>query len=62
MAFSGIRLIGYNNKNGKDYHPRYKNVHEGASYLKAVEFIPRTADDLVFAPWDVVDAHFQLVD
>jgi len=39
----------------------YKNVHVDTSDLEAVDLIQRTEDDLIVAPWDVIDAHFRLV-
>ena len=39
----------------------YKNVHVDTSELEAIDLIQRTEDDLVVAPWDVIDAHFRLV-
>jgi len=39
----------------------YKNVHVDTAELEAVDLIQRTEDDLIVAPWDVIDAHFRLV-
>lgn len=39
----------------------YKNVHVDTAELEAIDLIQRTEDDLVVAPWDVIDAHFRLV-
>jgi len=39
----------------------YKNVHVDTSDLEAIDLIQRTEDDLIVAPWDVIDAHFRLV-
>jgi len=39
----------------------YKNVHVDTSELEAIDLIQRTEDDLIVAPWDVIDAHFRLV-
>ena len=39
----------------------YKNVHADARALEEVELIQRTEEGLLVAPWDVIDAHVQLV-
>jgi len=39
----------------------YKNVHVDASELEAVDLIQRTDEDLIVAPWDVINAQFRLV-
>jgi predicted transcriptional regulator len=39
----------------------YKNVHVDCAELEAASLIERDADNLLIAPWDVIDAHFSLV-
>jgi len=39
----------------------YKNVHVDCSELERVDLIGRDEDGLLIAPWDVIDAQFQLV-
>ena len=39
----------------------YKNVHVDVKTLEDVGLIVRNEDQLLTAPWDVIDAHFQLV-
>jgi predicted transcriptional regulator len=39
----------------------YKNVHADAGALEEVDLIHRTEEGLLFAPWDVIDAHVRLV-
>lgn len=39
----------------------YKNVHVDAAALESVELIQRDSNGLLFAPWDVIDAHVRLV-
>ena len=39
----------------------YKKVHVDASALEAVDLIQRDSDGLLFAPWDVIDAHVRLI-
>lgn len=39
----------------------YKNVHTDVNTLENVGLIERTEDDMLAAPWDVIDAHVQLV-
>lgn len=39
----------------------YKNVHADAAALEDVDLIQRTEDNLLVAPWDVIDAHVRLV-
>lgn len=39
----------------------YKNVHTDTKALEEVGLIGRTAEDSLQAPWDVIDAHVQLV-
>ncbi len=39
----------------------YKNVHVDARGLEEVGLINRTEGGLLFAPWDVIDAHVRLV-
>jgi len=39
----------------------YKNVHVDVAALEAVDLIQRDDDELVFAPWDVIDAQLRLV-
>lgn len=39
----------------------YKNVHTDASALEEVGLISRTVEGTLQAPWDVIDAHVQLV-
>ena len=39
----------------------YKNVHTDVSELIDVDLIQQDDDDLLFAPFDVIDAHVRLV-
>ena len=39
----------------------YKNVHTDVSSLEDIQLIIRTEDELIAAPWDVIDTHLQLV-
>jgi predicted transcriptional regulator len=39
----------------------YKNVHTDTAALGNVDLVARTEDGLLFAPWDVIDAHVHLV-
>ena len=39
----------------------YKNVHTEAKALEVVDLIQRTDNNLLIAPWDVIDAHVSLV-
>jgi len=39
----------------------YKNVHADAAALEEVDLIQRAEDNLLVAPWDVIDAHVRLV-
>jgi len=39
----------------------YKNVHTEAKALEAVDLLQRTDNNLLIAPWDVIDAHVSLV-
>jgi predicted transcriptional regulator len=39
----------------------YKNVHTDVSALEEINLIIRTDEDLITAPWDVIDTHLQLV-
>jgi predicted transcriptional regulator len=39
----------------------YKNVYTDAGALEDVDLIARTEEGLLFAPWDVIDAHVRLV-
>ena len=39
----------------------YKNVHVDCSELERVDLIARDEDGLLIAPWDVINAQFQLV-
>jgi predicted transcriptional regulator len=39
----------------------YKNVHVDCTELEAACLIERDSDNLLIAPWDVIDAHFSLV-
>lgn len=39
----------------------YKNVHADVSALEDVELIQRNEENLLVAPWDVIDAHVRLV-
>ena len=39
----------------------YKNVHTDAKALEVVGLIERTEDNLLSAPFDVIDAHLSLV-
>ena len=39
----------------------YKNVHVDCSELERVDLIGRNEDGLLIAPWDVIEAQFQLV-
>jgi len=44
-------------ESGRDY----KNVHTDIATLEESGLIERTENDLLSAPWDVIDAHVQLV-
>ncbi|MFK7997343.1 MAG: MarR family transcriptional regulator [Granulosicoccus sp.] len=44
-------------KLGRDY----KNVHVDTAALEADDLIQRDDEDLVIAPWDVIDAQLRLV-
>ncbi len=39
----------------------YKNVHTEVKALEKVDLIQRTDNNLLIAPWDVIDAHVSLV-
>lgn len=39
----------------------YKNVHTDAIALEAVDLIQRSEEGLLVVPWDVIDAHVNLV-
>lgn len=39
----------------------YKNVHVDSAALESVGLIKRTKENLLHAPWDVIDAHVRLV-
>ena len=39
----------------------YKNVHTDCAALEDAGLIDRGAENLIAAPWDVIDAHVQLV-
>ncbi|HEY5603669.1 MAG TPA: MarR family transcriptional regulator [Gammaproteobacteria bacterium] len=39
----------------------YKNVHSDVTALEAAGLIERNSEDLILAPWDVIDAHVRLV-
>jgi len=39
----------------------YKNVHVDVTALISTELIKKDEAGLLFAPWDVIDAHVQLV-
>ena len=52
-----MSVRGLANELGRDY----KNVHTDVATLQEASLIERTKDDLLSAPWDVIDAHVQLV-
>jgi len=39
----------------------YKNIYTDVSALEQINLIIRTEEDLITAPWDVIDTHLQLV-
>lgn len=39
----------------------YKNIHVDSTALENVGLIKRTKENLLIAPWDVIDAHVRLV-
>lgn len=39
----------------------YKNVHTDVATLEEAGLVERTQEDLLSAPWDVIDAHVELV-
>lgn len=39
----------------------YKNVHADTRALEEVDLLERTANGALYAPWDVIDAHVDLV-
>ncbi len=45
----------------KQLNRNYKNVHVDARALEEVDLIQRNEEGLLAAPWDVIDAHVQLV-
>ena len=45
----------------KESERDYKNVHTDVAVLEDAGLIERTEGDLLSAPWDVIDAHVQLV-
>lgn len=45
----------------KELDRDYKNVHVDTAALEAVDLIQRDDEDLVLAPWDVIDAQLRLV-
>jgi predicted transcriptional regulator len=45
----------------KQLERNYKNVHADVAALEEVDLIVRAKDDLLAAPWDVIDTHMRLV-
>ena len=45
----------------KQLNRNYKNVYSDVNVLEEINLIIRTDDDLIAAPWDVIDTHLQLV-
>ncbi len=39
----------------------YKNIYTDVSALEEINLIIRTEENLITAPWDVIDTHLQLV-